>query len=239
MKDILVVLPFVETAEVVEMTERYYADTGADVAGIEEGKHPLITYADIEHNTPALVERIVRGERQGYRAAVVGCFGDPGLTGARELTSFPVIGPGETTLAVASTLGDRILLVEPDRDSTYATERMVKTYGFENRVVRVMSLDIVGGDDYIDHSAGAALKVAETCFEAARSLNAHVMILGCIGFGLMIEEIRGFFRERGVSMPVIEPGITAIEYAGMLLRTGYNESRVMFSNYGCSPLGKA
>ncbi len=128
MRDILMVLPFVEPADVITLTRQYYEQTGVDVVGIDEGKHPLIRYADVEHNTPGIVERIVEGEKQGYRAAIVGWFGDPGLIAARELVSFPVIGPGEATLAVASTLGDKIVLVEPDRDSAFATQRMVRAY---------------------------------------------------------------------------------------------------------------
>lgn len=231
MKDILMVLPFVERADVVELTRRFYENADADVVGIAEGKHPLMTYADVEHNTPGLVDRIVKGERQGYKAAIVGCFGDPGLIGARELASFPIIGPGETTLAVASTLGDRILLAEPDRDSAYATARMVRAYGYQNKVVGILPLNIVAGDDYVDHSHEAVRKVSQMCLDAVRTFDAHVMILGCIGFGLMIEQIGRYFGENGVFMPVIEPGITAIEYTRMLLHTGYNQSRVMFSGH--------
>lgn len=229
MKNLLMVIPFVQSAEVVELTRKNYEDTEADVVGIAEGKHPLITYADIELNVPGMLKRIVDGERQGYRAAIVGCFGDPGLIGARELTSIPVIGTGETALAVASTLGDRIFLAEPDRDSAYATAKMVQAYGYKDKVVGVRSLDIVGGDDYVDHSDEAAKNVSRICLDAVRSLDVHVMVMGCIGFGLMIGEIRSYFEKNGVSIPIIEPGITAIEYAKMLLRTGYNQSRQMFS----------
>jgi allantoin racemase len=234
MNEGLMGLPFVEQADVVEMTRRCYTDTGTDIAGIAQGIDPLLTYADIEHNTPAIVDRIVKGEKQGYRAAIIGCFGDPGLIAARELASFPVIGPGEATLAVAATLGDRIVLAEPDRDSAYATARMVRAYGYEEKVVGILSLDVVGGDDYVDHSDESAGRVGRACLEAVRSLDAHVMVMGCIGFGLIIEQIRRCLKENAISIPVVEPGITAIAYAGMLLRAGYNQSRAMFSGRRCS-----
>jgi allantoin racemase len=231
MNEVVMVLPFVEQADVVELTRQCYRNMGTDITGIAQGRDPLLTYADAEHNAPALVDRIVEGERQGYRAAIIGCFGDLGLIAARELVSFPVIGPGEATLAVASTLGDRIVLAEPDRDSAYATAKMVRAYGYEGKVAGIFSLDVVGGDDYVDHSDESTERVCQACLEAVRSLDAHVMVMGCIGFGLIIEQIRRFLKENGISIPVVEPGITAIAYAGMLLRVGYNQSRAMFSGH--------
>ena len=49
-----------------------------------------------------------------------------------------------------------------------------------------------------------------------------------IGFCLMINEISRFLKENGVSCPIIEPGITSMEYAKMLQRLGLNQSRYMF-----------
>ena len=73
------------------------------------------------------------------------------------------------------------------------------------------------------------VQTAETCLQALRETGAHVIVLGCIGFAGFAEIMRRLFAEKGVRCPIIEPGITVIESAKMLLRLGLNQSRVMWA----------
>ncbi|MFM9125856.1 MAG: aspartate/glutamate racemase family protein [Actinomycetota bacterium] len=51
-----------------------------------------------------LFKLILRAEEDGFDAFVIGCCYDPGLTVAREITSMPVVGPLEASIA-ASAIG--------------------------------------------------------------------------------------------------------------------------------------
>lgn len=229
MKEIILVTPFVTTSPPVQWgRETYRHVAGVDFTGIDEGKEPANTYSDIELNVPGVLNRLVLAEKEGYRAAIIGCFGDPGLVAARQMVSIPVVGPGETALAVASTLGDRILLIEPKKDLVYITERMVYAYGYKDKVVGVRSLDEKGAEAAITRCAADVRHAAETCLQGVKETGAQVIVLGCIGFCLMVDEIGRFLKENGISCPIIEPGITSIEYTKMLLGLGLNQSREMF-----------
>ena len=229
MKEIILVAPFLENSLPIQWGQDAYRNVaGVDFVGIDQGKDPVVTFSDVELNIPGILNRIVRAQKEGYRAAIVGCFGDPGLIAARQLVSIPVIGPGETALAVASTLGDRILLIEPQKDLVYVTERMVYAYGLKDKVVGVRSLDEKGAQAAITRCASDVRHAAETCLQGVKETGAQVIVLGCIGFCLMVEEIDRFLKENGFSCPIIEPGILSMEYAKMLLGLRLNQSREMF-----------
>ena len=120
MQDIIVVFPFVESSELIPAAREIYRHVSdVEFVGIVEGKDPMVKYSDVEFQKAGILNRIVSAEKEGYRAAIIGCFGDPGLIAARELASIPVLGPGESSLAVASSLGDRILILEPERALIY------------------------------------------------------------------------------------------------------------------------
>ncbi len=228
MKEVIVVTPFLRTSLPVQWGRETYRDvTGIEFEGIDEGKDPLITFSDVEFNLPGLLNRVVLAEKEGYKAVIIGCFGDPGLIAARQLVSIPVIGPGETALAVASTLGNRILLIEPAKDLVYVTERMAYAYGYRDKVVGIRSLDEKGAEACITRSEEGVRHAAETCLKGMRETGAHIIILGCIGLCWMVDEISHFLKKSGISCPIIEPGITSMEYAKMLLRLELNQNREM------------
>ncbi len=227
MKDVLVVLPFVNESPLVAWTRDVYSHVAhVDIVGVDEGKDPLFTVCDIEFNNPGILKRLVKGQEQGYQGAVIACFGDPVLTSAREMLSIPVFGPGETAMAVATTLGDRILIVEPGIEFVYATERNVRTYGLDKRVigVRPVNLDFCSGNATPEEAA----KGVQACVDAVREEKAHVLVLGCIGLCGFVDQIRQALGNAGLSCPVVEPGITVMEYAKMTLGLGFNQSRGMY-----------
>jgi allantoin racemase len=227
--DIAIIAPFVVSSVGLQwMKEAYHDVTGVDIVGIDEGKDPLVTFSDVELNITSMLNRLVLAEKEGYRAAIIGCFGDPGLIAARQLVSIPVVGPGEATLAVASTLGDRIFVIEPSRDLAYATERMIYSYGHRNKVVGVRSLDEKGAEACITRSEEGVRKITEMCLQAVNDLGAHVIVLGCMMLCWLVNEIDRFLNKNEVSCPIIEPGIISIEYTKMLLSLGLNQSREMF-----------
>jgi len=228
MGNIILVLPFLESSPLIQWGKEAYRNVEeVDIVGITEGRDPLLTFSDIEFNIPGILNRIVSAEQQGYQAAIIGCFGDPGLTAARQMVSIPVIGPGQTALALASTLGDRMVIFEPAKDLMYASEQMIHGYGFKDKVVDIRYMDMPA-EAIGTESAEDTQRMAEMCFLAVMESRAHVVVLGCIGFMGFVETIERFFKEKGISCPVVEPGVVAMEAAKSMLRVGLNHSRMMF-----------
>ena len=222
-------------APVIQIMRDFYRDaTDVEPVGTDKGIDPVATYSDVELMIPGILERIVKAEKEGYQATIVGCFGDPALAAAREMVSIPVLGPGETAFAVASTLGDKILVLEPENEFVYPTEKLICTYGYKDKVVGLHHLDlplevcVSGMDGDTEGTKEMSRRVAdEVCAKVAET-GAHVIILGCIGLAGFMDIVSSSLKERGLIIPIVEPGIAAMRYARYLLDLGLNQSRVMW-----------
>jgi len=79
--------------------------TEVDIVDVPRGPASIESMYEEYISIPATAERILEVEEQGYDAAIVGCFGDPGLDAYRELTDMLVVGPGEASFLAAAMLG--------------------------------------------------------------------------------------------------------------------------------------
>jgi Asp/Glu/hydantoin racemase len=70
----------------------------------------IVTRADWLAAGPATLAALAQ-HRGGYDAAVIACFGDPGLDAAKELLDVPVLGISEAAFHAASMLGRRFGVV--------------------------------------------------------------------------------------------------------------------------------
>lgn len=77
-----------------------------------------------------------------YDAAIIAAFGDPGLGGARELFSLPIVGLAEAGMLMACTLGRQFSIV------TFATalepwyRECVQWHGLASRCASIRTLDV-------------------------------------------------------------------------------------------------
>lgn len=150
-------------------------------------------------------------EQGRYDAAVIGCFYDPFLRGARELSgSMAVTAPAEACLHAASTVGERISILVGRRKWIPEMHENVVKYGFGERLASFRVLDMSVDDFQADpeHTQQRIIAEAEAAVEHDR---ADAVILGCtIEFG--------FYREvqRKVGVPVIDAITAPLRYAEYL-----------------------
>jgi allantoin racemase len=83
------------------------------------------------------VADILRAQSEGFDAAVIGPHWDPGLYGAREAASIPVVGPLEAGIMVAQTLGRRFAVLTVHEGYVPMIERCLRVYGCEARALAV------------------------------------------------------------------------------------------------------
>jgi allantoin racemase len=95
---------------------RGIADPGTEVdyAQVEVGPPAIESEADAVLAGPEILRLVREAEEDGCDAAIIWCGGDPALEAARELVAMPVIGPGESMAALASTLGRKPCRITPD-----------------------------------------------------------------------------------------------------------------------------
>jgi len=140
-------------------------------------------------------------EKDKYDAFVIGCFGDPGVVAAREITSKAVIGLCEAGVSAALNFGETYGIVTNLGSDANAEIRLLRAQGLESRLVGIeaMGVAVTALADTPDIRASAVA--------AARRLGergAHGVVLGCAGmspFSRQVQEETGLW--------VIDPVIAA------------------------------
>jgi allantoin racemase len=81
----------------------------------------------------------------GVDAAVIACFGEPGLEAARELCPFPVVGMAEAAMLTACMLGARFSIVTGGARWVAMLRELARAYRLEQRLASVRAHRLEGG----------------------------------------------------------------------------------------------
>jgi allantoin racemase len=95
---------------------REIADPGTEIEAVqvEVGPPAIESEADAVLAGPDILRLVREAERDGADAVIIWCGGDPALAAARELVDIPVIGPGESMMALSMVLGRKACRVVPN-----------------------------------------------------------------------------------------------------------------------------
>jgi allantoin racemase len=174
---------------------------------------------------PDLVHTVVEAERQGYDAAVIGCFYDFGLHEGREMTGRMVVtAPCESSVLLATSLGATFSIIVGRRKWIPQMRENVRAYGMESRLASFRELGL-GVLDYHADEAETARRFHEAARRAVEDDGAEVIILGCTASS-------GFYREmqERLGVPVIDSAIAAVKHAEHLIevrdRFGWSHSKI-------------
>ena len=168
---------------------------------LEYHYYEALVLADVLH-------LVKRAEKEGYDAAVIGCFYDPGLREAREITERLVVtAPCEATLHVAASLGYRFSIIVGRKKCIPKMHENVVNYGFGSRLASFKSVDL-GVHEFHKKPAETAARMRAASEEAIENDLAEVIIFGCtIQFG--------FYKElqEELGIPVIDAVLAPFKYA--------------------------
>ncbi len=195
------------------------ASPGTTVAGATatEGVPFVDGYAD-EMLAAAAVVRLVAERDGSFDAAIVACFGDPGLYGAREVTEAPVIGIAEASFALAMTLGHRFGILSTIDRATPATHDLLRRYGIESRCAAIEATGVEVLD--LDEDPAGASDALVAAGGRALAAGAEALCLGC---GAMLGA-RAALQER-LGVPVVEAVPAAVRLAESLVSLGLGTSK--------------
>jgi allantoin racemase len=205
--------PMVRAAEEV-------ASPGTEIVGATaEDSVPFIDGFYDEALAGAAVARLVLERRGTFDAAVIGCFGDPGLYACRELSDAPVLGIAEASFALAMSLGHRFGIVTTIDRGVPGSIDLLRHYGIESRcaAVEASGAEVVE----LEEDPVAALDGIEQAGRRAIAAGAEVLCLGC---GLMLET-RAALEER-LGVPIVEAVPAAVTLAENLVRLGLRTSKI-------------
>jgi allantoin racemase len=167
----------------------------------------------------AAVARLVSEQAGTFDAAIIACFGDPGLYAARELTTAPVVGIAEASFLLAMSLGHRFGIVSTVDRATPATWDLLRHYGIEARCAAVEPSEAEVLE--LDDDPSAQLDRMEAAGRRAIAAGAEVLCMGC---GAMVS-IRAELEHR-LRVPVVEAVPAAVAHAEALVSLGLATSKV-------------
>lgn len=211
-------------AEIKQYLEKYKdSGTEVDVVSMPRGPKHLeyLYYQSIAYHE--ILKAVKKAEKDGYNAAVIGCFDDPALYAAREICeSMFVTGPGEAAMQIASTLGGSFSVIVGRDKWIPQMHENVRKYGFSEKLASFRSLGL-GVLDFHADPALTAKRMREEIQKAIKEDKAEVILLGCtMEFGFF-EELQ---EEFGV--PVIDVMLAAFKHAEFL--TGLKQRMNWFTS---------
>lgn len=158
----------------------------------------------------------------GYDAVVINCFADPGLSPGRELMRCPVLGAGETALALAPLFGDGVALLAPDEGTAGMFNRYARRLGLQGTIAGVFPVGVTVADLERDPERTVE-RVAEQAGRAHRQAGSRVVVLGCTGLAPLAPRIAS--RIEGTGLVVLEPMALSFRAAEVLVRLGVSHFR--------------
>jgi Asp/Glu/hydantoin racemase len=158
------------THEIIPLTARFGARYIASRAAAAVAAHAVLD---------SLAEEIGRENPKGYDAAIIGCFGDPGLEAARECFPIPILGMADAAIFAALRVAPRVAVLTGGAAWVPMLEEFFLLRGLGPDKVRVAAIPPTG-DMIAREPAKAAGLLAETARgEIARG--AGVILLGGAG----------------------------------------------------------
>jgi allantoin racemase len=146
-----------------------------------------------------------------FDAVVVAAFGDPGLSGLREVLPVPVTGMTEAALASAHLLGHRISIIAISQRIQAWYREVVDSYGFGSRLASIRALDrplsAIGG---VQQEHAQALKALAE--RAVAEDGAEVIILAGAPLAGLARSLQG-----QLPVPVVDGVSSAVRHAETLV----------------------
>jgi len=206
--------------------------TRIEVASFEMPATP--THLEYRGYEALMTQRIVECARdagvQGVEAMVIGCFYDPALEDAREMSGpTVVVAPCGACLSVAAQLANRFSILVGRHKWIEQMRERVRGYGMDSRIASFRSLEM-GVDEFQRDHARTRGRIIDEARRAVEEDHAEAIVLGCtIEFG--------FFHEvqQAVGVPVIDAVVAPFKQAESLAQQqrafGWRPSR----RWSCEP----
>jgi allantoin racemase len=199
-----------------------------EVRSLEYGVETIEGDYDDALCAPFIADKVLEAEREGFDAAVIDCFLDPGLGASREASDIVVVGPGEASMLLSMTLGDSfsILSTSAKRYRNYVPNPRVRRLGLSDRFVSEW-----GAGFTVASIPQNPEKIVAQLVRAAKEIQEQdepdVLILGCTGLSRVVDLVAP-----KVEIPLVDPSIAALSMAQALLLSKFKQSRKSYPRPG-------
>jgi allantoin racemase len=206
---------------------RSYAAPGTevDIVDVDEGPASIESMYEEYLSIPNTVDKMLEMERKGYDAAILGCYGDPGLDAVREVTDkMVVVGPGEAGVMAAALCGYRFSIITVTHSIINALHHLVDKAGVGKKLASVRAIE-TPVLELAKHRRETVSKLIEEGRKAIKEDRADTLVLGCMSMGFLnvAEEMT-----EALGIPVVNPGRVSLKMAEALVGTGLVHSKLAY-----------
>lgn len=139
-------------------------------------------------NAQSVLHQALRGEREGYDAVMITCFGDPMLDQIRGMVNIPVTSIGETAYRMASIMGKKFGLITVSENNIYESMHTIKKYGLKDYCAGIApTLEKPEEQPLALVNAKSAIENFKTVSRRLIDQGAEILLPGC---GLMSAALR-------------------------------------------------
>src|SRR3982074_2759959 len=122
------------------------------VQSVPSGYPSIESERDAVPVAPYLLFGLQKAEAEGAGPALSGCFSEPAREGIRETVRMPVVGPGQSAIALALQLGESYSILSPLDSGAKRARPRLRGQGFTERLasirgVGVSVVDLTHGDN--------------------------------------------------------------------------------------------
>ena len=176
------------------------------------------------------VKAVRQASRENYDAVVIGCFYDPALADAREISGETiVVAPCQASAGVALKIANNFGIIIGEEKWADQMRETVYAYGYRDKLAAIQSVGLRVEDFHKDPDRTTQL-IADAAIRAVDEFKAESIILGCtleVGFFEELYDI--LFKLFLTPIPVIDCSIAsfkAAENAALLRQIGWTNSRI-------------
>jgi allantoin racemase len=200
---------------------RAVAAAGTEIVAVSPAMGPVSIEGHYDEAVSALgvLDEIRRGEGQGFDGYVIACFGDPGLSAARELARGPVAGIAEAAMHAASFIAAGFSVVTTLERTCDIARDLAEKYGMARfcRGIRGTDLAVL---DLEKPGSDARCIITAQCRRALVEDRSEAIVLGCAGMADLAAAIAA-----EIGAPVISGVEAAVKMVEGLLALGLATSK--------------
>lgn len=213
-KRILYIDPVCEKPAIHTALKKYllqYSDpqqVHIDLTWLDYGPETLESYHYLALIGADTLRKVKQAEKDGYDAAILGCFCDPALDAAKEICErMVVVGVMEASVHIAAQLAPSFSILAASKVSVEDFRTNLSKYGLTNKLASFRTLDVPAVELMEDESV-TSNRMKQEIAKAINEDGAEAIVLGCtlqLGHFLELQEKFG--------VPVIDPALAGLKTA--------------------------
>jgi len=191
---------------------------------VEKGSDSIECLYDAAMAVPYIVKLAKWGQENGYHAALLDCFMDPGLDECREMFEMPIFGVCQSACNLAVRLGGEFSVIGILEDMDRCIKQNLAKYGIWQQLKSIPVVDVPVLDLH-SHVGEVVERIIEAGYSAVKHDKAKSLVFGCTGLSPLVEPVMDGLAAKGVCVPVIEPFRAALYDAISCVMMGVSHSK--------------